>query len=95
MKQILSEKYGLIQGKEVEFINHPSIIFADDKVIINTFNTEKELFDYVYKNVSVKTVLPVEPEERVFYKSIDKIVVKVDGTIKEVNEKAIDNIITK
>ena len=95
MKQILSEKYGLIQGKEVEFINHPSTIFADDKVIINTFNTEKELFDYVYKNVSVKTVLPVEPEERVFYKSADKIIVKINETIKGVNEKAIDNIIAK
>ena len=95
MKQILSEKYALIQGKEVEFINHPSIIFADDKIKVNTFDTEKEMFDYVFKNIDVKTVLPVEPRERVFYKSADKIVVKVDETIKEVNEKAIDNIITK
>ena len=95
MKQILSEKYGLIQGKEVEFINHPSIIFADDKIKVNTFDTEKEMFDYVFKNIDVKTALSVEPQERVFYKSADKIVVKVDGTIKEVNEKAIDNIITK
>ena len=95
MKQILSEKYGLIQGKEVEFINHPSIIFADDKIKVNTFDTEKEMFDYVFKNIDVKTALSVEPQERVFYKSADKIVVKVDETIKEVNEKAIDNIITK
>ena len=95
MKQILSEKYGLIQGKEVEFINHPSIIFADDKIKVNTFDTEKEMFDYVFKNVDVKTIIPDEPEERCFYKSDNKIVVKVDDTIKEVNEKAIDNIITK
>jgi hypothetical protein len=90
MKQILSEKYGLIEGKDVEFINHPSTIFADDTIKINTFDTEKEMFAYVYENVTIKKAMPEELEEKCFYVDKGKIIVKVDSLIKTVDEKNID-----
>lgn len=70
MKQILSEINGLIiSDKEITVIAHPTTIFTDDNVKVNTF--DKELFETDLTTPQVDEILNQVAEKNILVDVIE------------------------